>query len=261
MRVADRLEIDLWFWGLSEPTAGVRRLEAVLSEDEKERMARFKFAHDQLAFLLCRARLRRLLARYTRTPPADIRFGEVGRGKPTLIVPHDTPAPAFNLSHTDGLACLAVSTNAPSIGVDIERIRPIEDDFSAYALTKPEAATVHTTRKDQRDRAFFHHWTGKEAFLKGPGEGLWQSLETFDVAPDIPATIPASATRPVLREADLPRIDDHAQREQGWRLFTFDVGPEFVGALAVLAGHDRGREIIVRSRFLSRPSAPVRKPR
>ena len=261
MRVADRLEIDLWFWGLSEPTAGTRRLEAVLSEGEKARMARFKFAHDQLAFLLCRARLRRLLGRYTRTPPADIRFGEVGRGKPALIVPHGTPAPAFNLSHTDGLACLAISTNAPSIGVDIERIRPIEDDFSAYALTKPEAAAVHGTGKDRRDRAFFHHWTGKEAFLKGPGEGLWQSLETFDVIPDIPATMPARVTHPVLREAGLPRIDDPAQRAEGWRLFTFDVGPDFVGALAVLAGHDRGREIIVRSRFLSPPSQPVRKPR
>lgn len=256
-----KIKIDLWFWGLSEPTAGARRLEAVLSEGEKARMARFKFAHDQLAFLLCRARVRRLLSRYTRTPPVDIRFGEAGRGKPTLIAPDGTPPLAFNLSHTDGLACLGISTNAPSIGVDIERIRPIEDDFSAYALTKPEAATVHATGKDRRDRAFFHHWTGKEAFLKGPGEGLWQSLETFDVVPDIPAAIPADTTQPVLREARLPRIDDHAQRAEGWRLFTFDVGPDFVGALAVLAGHDRSREIIVRSRFLSPPSPPVRKPR
>lgn len=256
-----KIKIDLWFWGLSEPTARARRLEAVLSEGEKARMARFKFAHDRQAFLICRARLRRILARYMRTGAANLSFGEVGRGKPTLIATGPRPAVAFNLSHTDGLACLGVATKAPSIGVDIERIRPIADDFTSYALTEPEAAVVHATEEDRRDRAFFHHWTAKEAFLKGPGEGLWQSLETFDVSPDVTGTVPALTTRPVLREAHLPRIDDPVQGEQGWRLFTFDIGSEFVGALAVLAGQDRERDITVRSRFLSRPSPPVRKPR
>lgn len=258
--LADHLKIDLWFWGFAPPRAGFAHWHAILNDAERERMARFHFAHDRQSFLMCRARLRRLLARYVRTRPADIRFGEVGRGKPVLAPGPDRTL-TFNLSHTDGLACLAVSENAASLGVDIERIRPIEDDFSAYALTEPEAAAVHATPQARRDRAFFHHWTGKEAFLKGPGEGLWQSLETFDVSPDIPDVVPQRVTAPSLSEASLPRIDDATQREQGWRLFTFDVGPIFVGALAVLAGQDPETRITVRSRFLSRPSAPVRKPR
>jgi len=259
--LADQLTIDLWLWGLDEPAGGTGHWTAVLNEDERRRMARFHFAHDRQSFLMCRARMRRLLARYMRAKPAEIRFGEVGRGKPTLIASGPTPPVAFNLSHTDGLACLAVSANAAAIGVDVERIRPIEDDFSAFALTEPEAAAVHATDKASRDRAFFHYWTGKEAFLKGPGEGLWQSLETFDVTPSIPGSVSPDRDRPVLREASLPRIDDPAQRQQGWRLFTFDVGPDFVGAMAVLAGPDRNREIIVRTRFLAPPSPPVRKPR
>ncbi len=258
--MADHLEIDLWFWGFSPPRAGLRHWHAVLNEDERQRMARFHFAHDRQSFLMCRARLRRLLSRYVATRPSEIRFGEVGRGKPVLAAGSRRTV-AFNLSHTDGLACLAVSRNAPSLGVDIERIRPIEDDFAAFALTTPEAATVHATVKARRDRAFFHYWTGKEAFLKGPGEGLWQSLETFDVSPDIPKAIPERVTRPAPSEANLPRIDDPAQRVEGWRLFTFDVGPQFVGALAVLAGNEPETEITIRSRFLSLPSPPVRKPR
>lgn len=256
--MADQLSIDLWFFGLDAPAGGLAGWERLLDAGEQARQARFKFAHDQKRFLICRMRMRRILGRYVRADPATLVFGEVGRGKPVLGGVHAGAALAFNLSHTDGLACLAVvRSGRHTLGVDIERVRAIDDEFAAFALTPREVARVRrASRGAAFDRAFFHHWTAKEAFLKGPGHGLWQSLRTFDVAPEPDGPACARDGAIAFHEAGLPRIDDPGQRAAGWRLFTFEVGREFIGAVAVDAG--AACDIRFRARHLAPESLPVR---
>jgi len=69
----------------------------------------------------------------------------------------DTEDAYFNLSHSHGVAMLGISF-AP-IGVDIEKIRPI--DFSKFPFI--EAAD---------ETEFFTEWTRRESYAKFTGEGL-----------------------------------------------------------------------------------------
>ncbi len=63
----------------------------------------------------------------------------------------------FNLSHSHGVVMLGIS-HAP-IGVDIEKIRPI--DFKKFDFISAE---------DEEE--FFEKWTERESYLKFTGEGL-----------------------------------------------------------------------------------------
>lgn len=69
----------------------------------------------------------------------------------------DTDDAHFNLSHSNGVILVGIS-HAP-IGVDIEKIRPI--DFKKFDFIDAE---------DEQD--FFEKWTERESYLKFTGEGI-----------------------------------------------------------------------------------------
>ena len=69
----------------------------------------------------------------------------------------DTDDAHFNLSHSGGVILVGIS-HAP-IGVDIEKIRPI--DFKKFDFIDAE---------DEQD--FFEKWTERESYLKFTGEGM-----------------------------------------------------------------------------------------
>lgn len=63
----------------------------------------------------------------------------------------------FNLSHSHGVTMLGIS-HAP-IGVDIEKIRPI--DYKKFDFISADS-----------EDGFFEKWTERESYLKFTGEGL-----------------------------------------------------------------------------------------
>lgn len=235
------IKIDLWFWRLDAPAATITRWRDYLTVAEHARMARFVFAKDQTRYTICRSRMRRILGQYTETPPRDIAFTVMGRDKPVLAGANSQRV-EFNLTHTDGLACLAI-THGHAIGVDLERTRTIEDDFIAYALNPAEHARVTAVAAADREPAFFRYWTAKEAYLKAIGTGLWQSLKTFDV--DVPLT----STPGEFAHCNLPRIDDTDQRARNWHLYTFIATDQHIGAVALAA--PEGSTINIRTRWIS----------
>ena len=88
----------------------------------------------------------------------------------------------FNLSHTDGLALLAVARGGP-LGVDVEQFREMSD---TEALAKrfyagDEIDRVLGSEGLARQRAFFLCWTRKEAVLKSTGVGLTVSTRSVHV--------------------------------------------------------------------------------
>ncbi len=218
------ISIDLWFWTFDQPDDRVQRWRGMLDDDECRRVDKFLFERDQKRFTVCRSRMRRILAWYTRRRAHDVAFKMIGREKPALADGQDDGL-VFNLSHTDGLACLAV-TRHETVGVDLEMMRPIEDDFIRFALTGAESECVLAQPPSERRAAFFRHWTAKEAYLKAIGTGLWQSLKTFDVSVPIDGN---------FVEGQMTRIEDAAERERSWRLFSFVVGDTYIGALALPA--------------------------
>lgn len=85
-------------------------------------------------------------------------------GRPYLPAPID-----FNISHS-GEYVLCALCNRCRVGVDIEKVQPINlSDFQGQ-MTEAEWATV--TGAADPLRAFYYYWTRKEAAIKAHGHGL-----------------------------------------------------------------------------------------
>jgi 4'-phosphopantetheinyl transferase len=155
-----------------------RKLEtllAVLSPVESERAARFHFDRDRRRFIVARASLRQVLSQYTGESPENLQFQYSRFGKPDLSPGSDVQ---FNVSHSGELALIAVTARR-QVGIDIEQIRPI-DCLLAIAeryFLPSELHELQNLAEAERLRAFFRHWTRKEAYIKAIGTGLSTPLD------------------------------------------------------------------------------------
>lgn len=217
-------EVHVWRVPLDCGPDEIRSLSELLAADERERAARFHFPLHRDRFTVGRARLRQLLGRYLGKDPAALEFRYGSAGKPELAGCEAGACLPFNVSHSDGLALIAIG-GPGRLGVDIERIRPRTepDSFGSFFAPAEEAALLALPR-ELRERAFFACWTRKEAYIKGRGDGLGFGLDRFEVSvcPDAPAS--------------LLRVLDHPEEAARWELRSLDAAPDYAGALAV-EGH------------------------
>lgn len=187
---------------LDVPPETSARLYATLSPDERSRSARFRFTRDRQRFIAARGGLRALLGRYLGTRPGQIRFTYNAFGKPELS-PGFGNRLRFNLSHSAGLALIAITTDG-AIGVDLERIRS-QPEYAEIARSVFSAADVDRLNRlpiHLYAEGFLTCWTRNEAYVKARGEGLATPLTSLPV----------------------PRR---------WSLYTLQPAPGYVGALAV----------------------------
>ncbi len=186
---------------LDAPPWPREHLAAVLSDDERARIARFRFPHLQRRHEAATGLLRRVLARIVDRDPADLRF-EVGEhGKP-----HLPGGPAFNQSHSGEWWMLGVASEG-RVGVDVEVHRTLHDldDLARNTFHPAEADDVlNEPSPEERTRAFFRVWSRKEAFIKAVGRGLSYPLAGFRVS--------ARAEPP----REILAIDDPADDVRGW---------------------------------------------
>lgn len=75
----------------------------------------------------------------------------------------------FNITHSHGVVMLAVNQTSP-VGIDLEKIRKMEDDFKRYVTSDEEYGAIKT------DSDFFKLWTNKESLLKAVGCGIDRKL-------------------------------------------------------------------------------------
>jgi len=165
-------EVHTWSVRLDVRPEAWARLYATLSQDERDRSARFRFARDRLRFVAARGTLRALLGRYLRTRPGRIRFSYNAFGKPELS-PAFGSRLRFNLSHSAGLALIAITRDA-AIGVDVEYIQPHPDyaEIARSTFSAAELDELDRVPSELYDEAFLRRWTRKEALVKARGEGL-----------------------------------------------------------------------------------------
>jgi 4'-phosphopantetheinyl transferase len=205
------VDVDVWSVRLGGPPPD--GAWAALSDAERDRARRMRPSAGRHDFVLSHYATREILARYTATAPAALEFRLGTRGKPRAAGPVE-----FSLSHTDGLALIAVS--AADVGVDVEMIRetPLADGLISRCLTAAEQAAV--AGADDRTTAFLRHWTAKESYLKGLGIGLAEPLENLEVRWDGHAAA---------------RIARAGETDRRWRLHTLAVGPHHIAAVSVNA--------------------------
>lgn len=221
--------IDVRIFVLDLPEAAAARLAALLSPDERQRAERLIRPQDGARFRAAHGRLREILAHHLAVAPQEIVFGEEPNGKPYIAAP-ETPL-RFNLTHSDALAAVAVSPGV-AVGVDIERIKPLEGTGLENALSPGEQKALAALGGSERRDAFYRCWTRKEALLKAHGGGLSVPLDSFDVpVGDQPGGV-------ILRfgggTTDVDQISG-AAGDRIWRVVSFTPAPGYAGAVAVAA--------------------------
>ncbi len=222
----DDRQVHLWLVDLSTLENEIEILAATLDEGERARAARFLVPAPRRQFVAARGILRRLLARYLRCDIADVGFAFGNQGKPYLAGQYSADV-RFNVSHSGDLILLAFARGR-EVGVDIERIHFLQagDAVAERFFTLPEAHRIRRLPESERERAFFHHWVRKEAFVKAVGKGIASGLssevEVLSCADDPP-----------------PAVCNVIEPHQGtrWRLFSFELGTHYLGALSA-AGND-----------------------
>jgi 4'-phosphopantetheinyl transferase len=174
----DERSVHIWPVRLEAAEEVVTALGRLLSPDEGERARRFYFDHLRRRYVIARAVLRLLLARYLETSPERIRFRYGKRGKPAV----DAGDLQFNLSHSESMALLAV-TRKCEVGIDLEELRPVPDclDLAERLFCREEAAELRSLPATDREKAFLVCWTRKEAYVKAVGDGLSALLDAFRV--------------------------------------------------------------------------------
>lgn len=189
---------EIHFVPLDVEPSRLRDLTSLLTGEEHERSARFKFDRHRNRFIACRGALRHLL---DMKPGQNFIYGPYG--KPAL----DGSEIRFNVSHSYDMGMIAI-TRGKEIGCDIERIEPSfaelgipERFFSPY-----EVAALLTLPAEEQCAAFFRCWTRKEAYIKACGMGVSLPLDSFDVtlAPGESAAFLRGADGWILHDVQAP---------------------------------------------------------
>ena len=218
------VEIRIWDTTTFEQSPGVlSQLSDLLSAEERQRAARFVKTEHQTQFVIHHAIVRQHLAERTGCLAKDLEIVREKRGKPVVLGPNSTE---FSLTHSGTIGALAVCSNA-SVGIDIERMRPLREDLANRFFADPEKEQLALLSDDERERAFFGCWTRKEAFVKATGEGIGRGLDSFVV----------SASCAPSGNALLQVDGEDTTIETAWSVQDIEVPTGYAGAVAVAAPH------------------------
>ena len=201
--------------------ARVDGMQALLTREEQGQARAFHFARDQTRFVIRRGILRLLLGKYLDLDAKWVPLTYNRFGKPAVVIP-GARSLNFSVSHSDGQVVYAIGRDR-RIGVDIERLRPMEDlrQIASRFYSTMENDEIQRLPPIQQGMAFFYGWTRKEAYLKAKGVGLQGALSGFSVS--------LSPGRP----ARLLRVDNDMMATYRWQLVDLDCPRGYAAALCI----------------------------
>ncbi len=225
-------QVHLWhaFTPQQDEALNSRQL-GLLTPEERARMARFHFERDRHRYLITRALVRTVLSRYAPIKPEAWTFEAGPHGRPYITNPHPLAQQLrFNLSHTDGLVVLAVTTGR-EVGIDTEsmvRTAPLEvaDRF----FSKREALALRALPAADQAHRFWELWTFKESYIKARGMGVSLPLAQFSIDLDTPGHVAIA-------------FDGIADEPAAWQLGHYQVGPHHRVALCLQRGGPAPTEV------------------
>ena len=214
--------IHVWRVSLAQTPSCLQSLQQTFSTDERTKAEAFRFPKDRSQFIVSRGALRAILSRYLNLNPRILCFDYNPYGKPSLIAAQGGNILRFNLSHSRGMALIAITKNR-DIGVDIEGINP---NFPCLEIAEKffsplENSVLRSLPDHLQPTAFFTCWTRKEAYIKAVGKGLSIPLNGFDVslAPGEPAA--------------LLNVEENPEEASRWSLIELIPSSDMVAAIAV----------------------------
>ena len=213
--------VQIWVKNLDLAPEQIQSLEQTLSDDEKERARRFRFAEHRRRFIAARGVLREILGDYLNLAPQDVKF-EYNTKDNLFLCSIKNQELQFNVSHSQDLALYGVA-QSQKIGVDLEYVRTVKDleHIAERFFCPSEAAILKALSTKEKEKAFFEIWTAKEAYLKATGEGIAGGLDQVEVS------ISSG------RVQGLKSIAGDEQVVNQWRLWSFFPTPDYVATIAV----------------------------
>lgn len=153
----------------------------VLSDEEFGKASRFISEPLRLRYAAAHVALRFILGGYLKIAPQSVVLTTEKMGRPIVDFSgmQIDPRLHFNLSHTENIALVAVAGQWP-IGVDIERIRPMDSRPGIERQVYTEAE--RNRLQDVTDSHWFDYWTAKEAVLKATGYGFYLNPRQIELA-------------------------------------------------------------------------------
>jgi 4'-phosphopantetheinyl transferase len=208
---------------------------AWLDEEERARHERFMFEHSKREFRAAHGLTRALLGARAGLSPKDVRFVKNEFGRPSLDPALGVSDHRFNLSHTDGMLCLAIASGI-EVGADVEDAKrarqtvAVADRFFAPS----EVAALRALPEHAQLPRFFAYWTLKESYIKARGMGLALPLDgfAFDIeerGPDREELAPRVLEDRVSLRCE-PVVNDRAER---WRFVRVRLSDRHVAAVAI----------------------------
>ena len=180
-----------------------------LSPDERAQHGRFRFDKHRHTYLISHALMRGALSLITEVEPEKFSFTTNAYGKPFLTTPALQQTLHFNLSHTEGLAAVAISRHT-EVGVDVENTQrqDMTQELAEQFFAPEECQAVAQASAHERTIKMLEFWTLKESYIKAVGQGLSIALDSF-------AFKHATATQP----AHLIRLDGQDANRKQWRFW------------------------------------------
>ena len=232
-RAADRPSlaesIHVWPVHLTASGSTTEILTSFLDHAEHARAARMQIDDGRRRSVLGRGALRLMIGRYLKRRPEEVVFTYGAHGKPSLA----QSELRFNYSASGDVAVMAFGIGT-EIGIDIEEVRAVDQplDIASRYCHAREVRELEGTSPADRDAAFLHLWTCKEAVVKAAGLGLAMPLDSFCLT-----GFSSGNARIVHR----PDVDD----ESAWELCDISPPRDYVAALA----YGSPRRDIVRERL------------
>jgi 4'-phosphopantetheinyl transferase len=181
-----------------------------LSESSKKGCRRFKLWQDRQKCFIGRLLLRQSLEKKYGVGPEILNGWHTDNyGKPYI----DRNI-SFNISHSGRFVVCATAEGDVRIGIDIERIKPI--DLSEFESILGDN-TVREIKSDcNPERNFFRYWTAAESAMKADGRGLFIEFDDLQIN----------------LKTDTVTIEDHL-----WHLSFIDISADYVCCLASSKKH------------------------
>jgi 4'-phosphopantetheinyl transferase len=214
--------VHLWLIDCQDYLAQIPDLIDILSSEEREKAARFKFALHRERFIINRANLKIILGKYLQISPNQVIFEYGDKGKPNLAHSLNFVKLNFNLSHSENLAIYGISQHL--IGVDLEKIN---EQVSCAELAErffcpSEFKAISTLSYPENYRAFYLAWTSKEAYLKAIGAGLAGGLDSLELDLNVPENV-----------AKIINIKGKEEEINHWQLHNFTIENNFIFTVVI----------------------------
>jgi 4'-phosphopantetheinyl transferase len=181
------------------------RYREILSDEELQRVERFKKEQSRLQALVGRGVLRELLSGFLGVPARDVVLRVGSHGKP------EADGISFNVAHSGEMVLIAIAASG-AVGVDVEQMNtttPVLEIADRYFALKEVAEISHGRTDEEQRAAFFKLWARKESILKADGRGLSVELSSF-AADDLTTVPDADGTQRTFRVHSLPVGSEYA---------------------------------------------------